>query len=97
MRTETETYIRNRYYCDGCKKPDKQVRVYKLISGIMVALCDDCRNKKATQAGFCDFCRKPDKRVHIYKIRSGIKIALCEVCQSIEEPPRHKKTMPTSP
>jgi len=91
MRIETETYTRNRYYCDGCKKPDKQVRVYKFISGIQIALCDNCRDGKISKIGFCDFCRKPEKKVHIYKIRSGLKVSLCEECQHIQNPLPQKK------
>jgi len=93
MRTETETYTRNRYYCDGCKRPDKQVRIYKFISGIQIALCDDCRKKKTTQTGFCDFCRKPEKKIHIYKVHS-LKVALCESCLSIQAPQPRKKKAP---
>jgi len=46
MRTETETYTRNKGFCDFCRKSDKKVRIYKLLSGIQVCLCEGCRYLK---------------------------------------------------
>jgi len=94
MRTETETYTRNRGFCDVCRKPDKKIRIYKLISGIQISICDNCRHKKGTlEKGFCEFCRQSDKTVRRYKIL-GTAFHLCEECLNIKDPPRQKKKIP---